>query len=223
VAVAVEDGWVRVRGARPRGARLTVPGDPSSAAPLLVGAALLAGSDVTVEGVLLNPLRLGSVRVLERMGVDVEVRPDAGAPGIEPSGSLRVRSRAEVAPVHVLAAEVPSLVDEVPLLALLASVAEGESRFEGLGELRVKESDRLVAIADMLAGAGVDVAVDGDVLHVRGPADLSWSPFDARGDHRIAMARALLALRTGADVEPDDAVAVSWPGFYDRLESLVRA
>jgi 3-phosphoshikimate 1-carboxyvinyltransferase len=216
-----DQGWLRLRGGRPTGGRVSVPGDPSSAAALLVGAAMLPGSDLVVEGVLLNPLRLGFAGVLARMGADVVVAPEPSLSTFESVGSIRVRGPAELAPVTVSAEEIPSLVDEVPLLAAAAAFAPGESRFEGLAELRVKESDRLQAVGDMLERLGVEHELEVDALALRGGATHRACALDARDDHRLAMVHAIVALRQpGCEVPVDPCVAVSWPGFHERLAAL---
>ena len=223
VTVATDEGTVRVHGGvRPSGVRLTLPGDPSSAAVLLVAAALLPGSEVTVEGVMLNPLRLGFVDALARMGVTMSVHADILHAGPEPVGSLTVRGAGESGPVTLTASEVPRVIDEIPLLVLAAAFARGESRFEGLSELRLKETDRLAALGDMLAGLGVPHEIEGDTLTLRGEPELAPHVIDSRGDHRLAMLGAVLALRQGREPERDPCVAVSWPQFYDRLAGLRR-
>jgi 3-phosphoshikimate 1-carboxyvinyltransferase len=223
VPVHRHEGAIRVsgRGARVRGASVVVPGDLSSAAFLLAGAALLPGSDVTVEGVGLNDTRLGFVRALDRMGAAVEVRVTRESQlGGEPTGRLRVR-HAPLRGVRVRADAVPTLLDELPLLALCAAGAEGASRFEGAGELRHKESDRLQAVLDLLVGLGVRHGLEGDTLTVTGARELRPCGLDARGDHRIAMLLALVTLvTTGSVGNRDPCVAVSWPAFYDQLEAL---
>jgi 3-phosphoshikimate 1-carboxyvinyltransferase len=196
-----------------------VPGDPSSAA-FLVAAAALTGSDLTIEGVGLNPTRLHFLEVLGRMGVRVEVSVDRHEVG-EPVGSLRVAAGPPTAPVVVSADELPLVIDEVPILALLATRAGGPSRFEGAGELRVKESDRLAALADGIVGLGGTVDVQGSDLQVGGDG-LRGGSADGRGDHRIAMALAVGALGADGPSEIADigSAAVSFPSFPETLARL---
>jgi 3-phosphoshikimate 1-carboxyvinyltransferase len=124
--------------------------------------------------------------------------------------------------VHVAADEVPGIIDELPLLVLAAAFTRGESRFDGLAELRVKESDRLDAILDLLDALGIPHELEVDSLVLRGDPGVRPSRMlDARNDHRLALLHAVLALRTSGPFEPDPCVAVSWPGFYDRFGSLV--
>lgn len=219
-----EDGTVRVRGGlRPQGARVAIPGDPSSAAVPITAAVMLPGSEVTVEGVMLNPMRLGFVEVLVRMGADIAMKVDRSLLGPEIVGSITARGMNDLEPVHVAAGEVSGIVDELPLLILAAAFTRGESRFDGLAELRVKESDRLDAMLDLLDALSVPHELDVDSLVLRGDPSVRPSRLpDARDDHRLALLRAVLALRApGASFEQDPCVAVSWPGFYDRFGSLV--
>jgi len=200
-----------------------VPGDFSSAAPLLVAAALVPGSDVTVHGVGLNPRRTGLLAVLERMGVRVAVFNRHRA-GREPVGDVQVQ-HGELSATELDAKEVPLLVDELPLVALLAAYAHGETIVRGAAELRVKESDRIEAVTDLLRACGAHVTSRPDGWAIRGvPARLRGGHVEARGDHRIAMLGAVagLASREGVDVEDAQTVAISFPGFYDLLHSMVK-
>ncbi len=217
---------ILVRG-RPSGAplaplELEIPGDPSSAAFLLALAAAIPGSDLAVEGVSLNPTRLGFLRILRRMGVPVEVIP-AGDPGPEPAGTVRVRG-AGLRGVRVGPAEVADAIDEVPLVALLGALARGETLIRGAGELRVKESDRLAGTAALLRALGADVEELPDGLAVRGGKELRGGVVDARGDHRLAMLGGIAGLlaRGGTVVRGASAAAVSWPSFPSVLARLVR-
>jgi 3-phosphoshikimate 1-carboxyvinyltransferase len=196
-----------------------VPGDPSSAA-FLVGAAALAGGGVTIGGVGVNPTRTHYLRVLERMGVEVEVEVEGRVLG-EPVGTLHVEAPASLRSVRVDAAELPLVVDEVPLLAAIAAHADGESRFEGAGELRVKESDRLAAVADGLRALGGEAAAEEDTLAVGG-GGLGSGSARAAGDHRIAMSLLVAALvaRGPCEVDGVGSAAVSFPGFPETLAAL---
>jgi len=205
----------------PRAAQVQVPGDPSSAA-FLVGAALLVpGSRVSVTGVALNPTRIGFLHVLERMGADLSIEPGVSL-GAEPVGTIHVRYTPELRSTVVPASEVPALVDEVPLLALLASQASGTTRFEQVGELRVKESDRLGAVLEALAALGVTARAEGDDLLVQGPSRLRGAALDSRSDHRLAMVWTLagLAAEGPVTVRGFEAIDVSYPGFARDLEEL---
>lgn len=200
---------------------LEVPGDFSSAAPFLVAATLLAGSELTVHGLNLNPRRIGLLDVLERMGARITVFNRRRIGG-EAGGDLDVRS-AELVATTIGAAEVPLLVDELPLFALLAVHAHGDSVVSGAAELRAKESDRIEAVVDALRPLGAHIRATQDGFKVRGvPARLRGGSIDARGDHRIAMLGAVAGLvsREGVDLQGAESAAVSFPGFFDLLDSL---
>ena len=221
VGVALHGGEARVCGpAHVQPGRVSVPGDPSSAAFLLTAAVLLPRSEVRVEGVLLNPLRTAFAGVLARAGADVTIEPDAMQAGPEPVGTLVARS-SSLRALSVEADDVPRLVDELPLLVLAAAFAKGESRFAGLDELRHKESDRLAALTDLLTGLGVPHALVGDDLLVTGGGNVRECSFDARGDHRLAMLRHVVALLVpGMDAPPDPCIDASWPAFPAALADL---
>jgi 3-phosphoshikimate 1-carboxyvinyltransferase len=200
---------------------LEVPGDFSSAAPLIAATTLLPGSELTVHGINLNPRRTGLLDVLERMGGRVTVFNRRRIGG-EAGGDLDVRP-AELVGADVNAAEVPLLVDELPLFALLAVHARGDSVLRGAAELRAKETDRIEAVVDGLRRLGAHIRATEDGFVVRGvPTRLRGGSMDSRGDHRIAMVAAVagLASREGVEVEDAECVSVSFPGFFDLLESL---
>jgi 3-phosphoshikimate 1-carboxyvinyltransferase len=202
---------------------ITVPGDISSAAPLLVAAALLPGSDLTVHDLGLNPRRTGLLDVLARMGARIAIF-DRRREGREPAGSVQVEF-GELVATEVKAEEVPSMVDELPLVALLAAHARGETRIRGAQELRVKETDRIEAVADALRAVGARIRTHEDGWTITGvPARVRGGRVDARGDHRIAMLGAVAGLssREGVDILGAETVAISFPGFFDLLESVVR-
>jgi 3-phosphoshikimate 1-carboxyvinyltransferase len=202
---------------------VVVPGDVSSAAPLLVAAALVPGSDVTVHDLGVNPRRTGLLDVLERMGARVSVFERRRA-GREPIASVHVQPGQLVA-TRVTAAEVPALVDELPLVALLASHARGETVVEGAAELRVKESDRIEAVTDGMRALGARIHSRQDGWTITGvPARLRGGRVEARGDHRIAMLGAVagLASREGVEVLGAEIASISFPGFYELLESVTR-
>ena len=198
-----------------------VPRDPSSAAFLAAAALLVPGSSVRLPGVSLNPTRAGFLRVLERMGASIRVVPFPETES-ERSGEIDVEYTSHLSATTVTASEVPSLVDEVPILALVASQAHGETRFEGVGELRVKESDRLAAIVSGLVALGATAEAEGETLVVRGPAPLRGATIDSLGDHRLAMTWAVAGLVAGSAVKVGrfEAVDVSYPAFASDLERL---
>ncbi len=201
---------------------LTVPGDPSSAAFLLAAALLVPGSAVTVEDVLLNPTRAGFLNVIRRMGADLTIRPRPDD-GWEPVGGITVRHR-PLRPFAIAPDEVPSLIDELPILAVLAAHADGESTVAGAAELRVKESDRLAAMGVALRAFGVPFVERPDGFAVRGPCALR-APGVALatcGDHRVAMSLAVAALVADGPVTLDDdaCVGISFPDFFAALARL---
>ncbi len=202
---------------------LEVPGDFSSAAPLVVAATLVPGSELHIHGVNLNPRRTGLLTILERMGGRVTVYNRRRIGG-ERAGDLEVRS-AELVATTVLGAEVPLAIDELPLFALLASCAHGNSRLRGAEELRAKESDRVEATVDALRSLGQHVQATEDGFRIRGvPTRPRGGKVVSQGDHRIAMLGAIAALdsQDGVEIEDAECVAVSFPGFFDILDSLRR-
>jgi 3-phosphoshikimate 1-carboxyvinyltransferase len=196
-----------------------VPGDVSSAA-FLIAAAALTGSELTVHEVGLNPSRLHFLQILERMGARVEIRPTREELG-EPVGDLWVAPGAELRATEVAASELPLVIDEVPVLALMGTHATGETRFVGAAELRAKESDRLAGVADGIRGLGGDADVEGDDLVVPGRG-LRGGVADGRGDHRLAMAFAVAAIAAdmACEIEGMEAADISFPGFIETLRTL---
>ena len=205
--------------------RLTVPGDISSAAFLVAAAILAEGGELLIENVGVNPTRTGFLVVLERMGAHVE-RVNLRDEGGEPVADLLVRPAA-LTGTEVAAAEVPTLVDEVPVLAVLASRAErgAETVFREVGELRVKESNRLELLAANLRAVGVEAEVVGNDLHVRGSERPPRGRVETAGDHRLAMAFAVLGTVPGAEVRLSEraSVGISYPGFFRDLKRIGRA
>jgi 3-phosphoshikimate 1-carboxyvinyltransferase len=200
-----------------------VPGDFSSAAPFIAAATLIPESRITIHDVNLNPRRTGLLNVLERMGGRVSI-PTRRRLGAEQVGDLEVRY-AELTATTIRSEEVPLLVDELPLFALLAAFARGESWVYGAGELRLKETDRIEAVVDALRGIGARAKAQEDGFSVTGvPTRPRGGRVDARGDHRIAMLGAVagLASRDGVQIEGAETVAISFPGFFDLLEQIVQ-
>jgi 3-phosphoshikimate 1-carboxyvinyltransferase len=200
-----------------------VPGDFSSAAPFIVAATIVPESRITIHDVGLNPRRTGLLDVLDRMGARVGVLARRRF-GQEPGGDLEVRS-AELTATEIDASEVPLLIDELPLFALLAAHARGTSRVRGAAELRLKESDRIDALVDALRALGLRAKGHEDGFEVTGvPTRPRGGRIDARGDHRIAMLGAVagVASREGVEIEGFESVGVSFPGFHDLLEQVSR-
>ena len=198
-----------------------VPGDISAAAPFIVAATLLPGSELILQGVGVNPTRTGLLDALERMGARISVfnrRTQSG----EHVADLEVK-HAELVATEIVPAEVPRMIDELPLFALAASMARGTSRVRGAAELRAKESDRIESVATALRAVGARVQPTADGYSIRGvPTRPRGGDVDAAGDHRVAIVGAVAGLvsQEGVRVQGADAAAVSFPGFYELLDSL---
>jgi 3-phosphoshikimate 1-carboxyvinyltransferase len=207
-------------GQRLAGRALTVPGDISSAAFWLVAASALPGSEVTIEEVGLNPTRTAIVGVLRRMGAHLETGAAAEDDGGEPAGTIIVR-HVGLTDVTIAPEEVPGLIDELPVLAALATHG-GSLTVTGAQELRVKESDRISALADGFRRMGADIEEQHDGFQVRATRRLRGGEVDARHDHRLAMAFAVAALGASGPttIHGAGAAAVSYPEFFSVLESL---
>jgi 3-phosphoshikimate 1-carboxyvinyltransferase len=205
---------------RLRGRDLVVPGDLSSAAFWMVAASALSGSEVTVEEVGLNPTRAGILDVLRRLGAHVEISETAGGDAGEPIGTIVVR-HGGLRETSVAPEEVPGVIDELPALAALATHG-GALSVTGAQELRVKESDRISALAEGLRRMGADIEEQPDGFHVRATRRLRGGEVDALNDHRLAMAFAIAALGASGPTTIHDAgaAAVSYPEFFSVLESL---
>ncbi|HYL48247.1 MAG TPA: 3-phosphoshikimate 1-carboxyvinyltransferase [Stellaceae bacterium] len=203
-------------------ADLTVPGDPSSAAFPIVAALIRPGSDMTVEGIGTNPLRTGLYQTLTEMGAPLGIAK-ARIAGGESVADIRVKA-GDLHGVEVPAVRAPSMIDEYPILAVAAAFAKGRTVMRGLGELRVKESDRLAAIADGLQKCGVAATIDGDTLTVegKGTPPKGGALVAAKLDHRIAMAFLVLggAARKPVRIDDGETIATSFPGFVKLMNRL---
>jgi len=207
--------------ARLEAERIVVPADLSSAAFFVIAALLVPGSEVFVEGVGLNPTRVGLLSILGRMGAEIEATP-GGELGGEPIGDLRVVA-SELQGTEVGGAEVPLAIDELPLVALAACFAEGTTTIRDAAELRRKESDRVATVTAALRTLGAEVEATADGMVVAGTGGLRGGAVDSHGDHRIAMLGAIAGLASGEGVEVRgmDAAAVSYPGFEADLATLL--
>lgn len=205
---------------------IIVPGDPSSAAFLCCAALLKRGSSLHIDNVSLNPARIGFVRTLERMGADISEHR-TGAEGKEPVGYIDINYTQTLHGCEVPSQHFASIVDEVPVLSLVAAHAKGMTVFRGISELRAKESDRLQAIIDGLAILGVDAWEESDNLFVEGNPSLIVSPgsiFNSNGDHRLAMTWSLVGLcgNTPVSVTDLDCIGVSYPNFMSDIQNLAK-
>jgi 3-phosphoshikimate 1-carboxyvinyltransferase len=202
--------------------QLTVPGDFSSAAFWMAAAAMRPGWSITLRRIGLNPTRIAFAGLLQRMGADVLL--DGSNDGMEPVGSLRVVGRPLKA-IEVAPEEAAAAIDELPALLAVATQAEGLTTITGAGELRVKESDRIAAMAQGLRAMAAEVAESRDGIRVRGPVRLRGAAVNSQGDHRIAMALAVAALAAADETEitDADAVAVSYPEFFVHLREVAHA
>jgi 3-phosphoshikimate 1-carboxyvinyltransferase len=219
--IEVGDGVVSVRPAsRLEPGELVVPADFSSAAFFVVAALLIPDSEVTLSGVGLNPTRIGLLSILTRMGAEIEVEPE-GERGGEPSGRLHVRA-SRLRGTEVGGADVPLAIDELPLVALAACFAEGETTIRDAAELRRKESDRIATVSEALTTIGASVETSEDGMRIEGAGGLRGGRIDSHGDHRVAMLGAIagLASRDGVEVVGMEAAAVSYPGFEADLAAL---
>jgi 3-phosphoshikimate 1-carboxyvinyltransferase len=204
------------------GRDIRVPADPSSAAFPMVAALIRAGSDIRLENVGINPHRIGLIETLIEMGADITLENRCEQAG-EPIADIRVRA-GRLKGVTVPASRAPSMIDEYPILAMAAAFAEGPTRMEGLAELRVKESDRLAAIARGLKACGVEVEAGEDYLVVNGgkAAPRGDAEIEAELDHRIAMSFLVLGMGTHEPIAIDDGspIDTSFPGFAALMNAL---
>lgn len=227
LGVPVEGGNGAIRlmgGTRWRGRAFALPGDISAAAFLLVAASILRGSEVRVGAVGLNPTRSAVIEVLRRMGADVTILPTrrgTDVDGPEPTADLLVRPAALCA-VSLGGVLIPNLIDELPVLAVAATQADGETVVRDASELRVKESDRIAALAAELGAMGARIKALADGFVVEGPTRLRGATVDAHGDHRMAMALAVAGLVADGEtvIRGAETVTKSFPGFFDTLQAL---
>jgi 3-phosphoshikimate 1-carboxyvinyltransferase len=197
------------------------PADPSCAAFFLTLAAMLPGSEVTARNVLLAQARTGFLRVLDRMGAAVSLTMTSDTP--EPMGDVTVSYQGPLKATEVPASEVPSLIDEIPILALAATQAKGSTVFRQVDELRIKETDRLMSIRHQLGALGARVGIQGDDLFINGPTSfIIPESLDSGGDHRLAMTLvlALLAAKARTPILGEESISISYPGFHKDLAAL---
>lgn len=198
---------------------LTVPGDPSAAAFFIAAAGLIEGSDLVVKNVGLNPTRMGFMDAFRAMGgqFEIQIRDER----LEPVGDIHVRG-GRLRGIKITRGEIPRLIDELPILMVLASYAEGDTEISGAAELRVKETDRIKSLCTNLRAVGADVEEKQDGCKIRGKRELKGGTVESFGDHRTAMSLMIAALRSkdGITVKDIDCVSISYPKFLDDLRGL---
>ena len=203
---------------------LTIPGDISSAAFFLVAAAIVPGSEITIQGIGLNPTRTGILDLLKEMGADISVRPDPGSSEWEPVGEVTVRG-GPLQAVTVGPEMIPRVIDELPILMVAATQAKGRTLIRGAGELRVKETDRISSMVAGLSAMGAHIEEGaGNAIAIDGPVSLRGAQAHSFGDHRTAMALAVagLAARGETRIEGSEWIDISFPSFAATLQSLCR-
>ena len=226
IGEAAEGGLIRLAGGQAlTGTSISVPGDPSSAAFPLVAALITPGAEVTVRGVLLNPLRVGLFETLREMGADLSIANLREAGG-EPVGDVTARF-SELKGVEVPASRAPSMIDEYPILAVAAAFARGRTVMRGLGELRIKESDRIALMAGGLEACGVTVEEEPEGMIISGTGGANHpvrggALVQTHGDHRVAMAHLVMGLAAEAPISVDEPemIATSFPGFCELMSQL---
>lgn len=222
VTLLDDDGWIGVEGGQqPDGFEFDVPADISSAAFWLVAAALVPGSRLTLRSVGVNPSRTGILDVLRQVGVHVEMQNSRTELG-EPVADLEVNSPNQLKPLVIEGDLVPRLIDEIPVLAVLATQGEGISIIRDAKELRVKESDRIDVMSNALTKMGANIETFDDGMIINGPTSLVGGKFQANGDHRVAMALGIAGLVASGETEVFGAetIATSYPDFYEHLQHL---
>lgn len=220
--VDVVDGVVSFEGGQKLAAtHVNVPGDISSAAFFLVAGAIAPKSEIVLENVGVNETRAGIIDVLQQMGANLEVKSDGEA--AEPTATLTIRT-SQLQATTIEGALIPTLIDEVPILALLATQANGKTIIRDAEELKVKETDRITAVVDELKKLGANIEATDDGMIIEGPTRLHGGKLRTYGDHRIGMMAAVAALITDGAVEIDDAecIAVSYPTFFEHVDAVLK-
>ncbi len=205
-----------------KGRDLTVPGDISSAAFFLGAAAIVPGSKVTVRQVGLNPTRMGFLELLRQMGASVQIQPKSSE-SWEPVGDVTVAA-APLMGIRIDSKIIPSVIDELPILMVVATQAQGVSLIQGAGELRVKETDRIVSMVTGLSAMGARIRAEGEEIRIEGPTLLKGAPVNSFNDHRTAMALAVAGLSAQGEtaIEGSQWIDISFPEFVEFLDALRR-
>ena len=219
--ITLEGLKVRVRGNPDLKLRtIDIPGDISSASFLLVAAAMLPDSDVTITSVGLNPTRSAIINILKQMGADIET--SGVVDDFEPYGNIRLRAPKTLKPIVIGEGLIPRLIDEIPIICVAASLAKGESRICGIGELRVKETDRINSIVTNLQKMGVDIKSVDDDIAIKGRLRLKPARLESFGDHRTAMSMAVAGLSADgrSEIEGIECINTSFPQFFNKIQEL---
>ncbi|WP_339250002.1 3-phosphoshikimate 1-carboxyvinyltransferase [Sporosarcina sp. FSL W8-0480] len=205
-----------------KGTNVVVPGDISSAAFFMAAAAMIKGSSIEFVDVGLNPTRIGIIKVLERMGATVEILEKYGE-NEEPYGTIRV-SNSHLRGIVIEGDIIPTLIDELPIIALLATQCEGVTVIKDAEELRVKETDRIAAVTDELTKLGAQIESTEDGMIITGPTPLKGANLKSYGDHRLGMMAAIAALITegSVQIENPSCIAISYPNFFEQLSDLIK-
>lgn len=221
--VDVKDGVVSLEGGQKLvGTHVNVPGDISSAAFFLVSGAICDNSEVVLENVGVNPTRDGIVEVLQKMGADITVSIE-DEKAAEPTATITIRS-SKLQGITIEGDIIPRLIDEIPIIALLATQAEGTTIIRDAQELKVKETDRIQAVVSELTKLGANIEGTDDGMIIHGPTKLKGNSLTSYGDHRIGMMAAIAALITEGSVDIDDVdcISISYPTFFEHLNSLIQ-
>ena len=220
--ITVDGLCVRIKGGTElKGSEIYVPGDFSSAAFFVVGALLMEDSDITIQGVGINPTRTGLLDVLKEMGAGIGIHNTRTLSG-EPVADIHCKGGKTLKAIDITKEEIPSLIDEFPILCVAATRAKGVTTIRGAEELRVKESDRIKSMAIELSKMGVELEEFKDGLSIRGGSDLRGAAIESHGDHRIAMAMTIAGLIADGTtvINGVSSVNISFPGFFEIIERL---
>lgn len=220
--VAADGQTIRVKGGQTlTGTEIHVPGDISSAAFFLAAGAIVPNSEITLKNVGLNPTRTGILEVLQQMGADFSIEPYENG-SAEPAGDITIRT-SKLKGTVIEGALIPRLIDEIPIIALLATQAEGETVIKDAEELKVKETNRIDTVVNELSKLGAVITASEDGMVIRGKSSLSGGTVSSHGDHRIGMMLAIAAAISKGEVhlQQKEAISVSYPSFFDHLDSLI--
>lgn len=221
--IDVKDGVISLEGSqRLHGTHVDVPGDISSAAFFLVAGAIVPNSEIVLKNVGINPTRAGIIEVLQQMGANVTVNEEL-SDAAEPTATITIRT-SNLKGITIEGDIIPRLIDEIPIIALLATQAEGTTIIRDAEELKVKETDRITAVVTELKKLGADITATDDGMIINGPTSLKGAKLSTYGDHRIGMMAAIASLITNSSIEIDEAdcIAVSYPTFFEHLDLLLK-